>query len=572
MNNNHVTKIKFLLIILTLALTLTGCGVNTSKGFKASPDWSRGMLLGDKVKGTAGLGVDSAGEHIHLVWPRLRGRDDAILHYAQLDQNGAPVIDRDLTLPLSSPRAPRLLLSNDNTLHLFWKTRQPTGGKIELWHALLAVDGQLQSDARRVSPATSNVDSYSVAGDDEGGAALVWNDEDSGEVYALHLNAEGVTVVDATRIAAQGSSPAVRVDGNGLLHLVWREGNRFYYAAFPKAAFAPPPPIQIAQTPQGTGDSLTGPKLGLSDGWVYVLWSTLSRSGLQAGTASTQFVAFPNNAPRVAKAQPVVVSASKEEGGSDALFEASEFIHQPNPAQGERSQLAAALVVKQFRRYDAIVQVATVLFENGEYKGYQLAGKTLTLSRQPSIVADDRGNLYVIWREGSSGEKLYFAATSPQIRAVNDKFSLGDMINLGLRGGFEGLATVMFLPLALPLLVPGLLLLLLGTWITREHTLDNAAVWVLMGAAFALYHGSKLIFLPDIARYVPFSAWIDIPAGATTAVQVGVPLGSAFIAILVAETIRRRRTESALVYYFALTLGDTVLTLAVYGVLLLGAL
>ncbi len=573
MNNRYGIKIEVLLIILALALT--GCGVNTPKGFKASPDWSRGALLGEKVKGTAGLGVDSAGEHIYLVWPRLQGRDDVILHYAQLDQNGAPVIDRDLTLPLPNPRTPRLLLGNDNTLHLFWKTRQAKGGQIELWHALLTVDGQLQSNARRVSPVTSNVDSYSVAGDGEGGAALVWNDEDSGEVYALHLNAKGATVVDATRIAVQGSSPAVRVDGNGLLHLVWREGNRFYYTAFPKTAFAPPPPVQIAKVPQTIGDILVGPKLGLSDGWVYVLWSTLSRAGLQAGTASTQFVAFPNNAPQMAKVQPVIISVSEAEGSAGAPsidFEASDFVHQPNPAQGERSQLAAALVVKQFRRYNVIVQIATVLFEDGKYKGYQLAGKTLTLSRQPNIAADDRNNLYVTWREGSNGEKLYFSATAPQIRAVSDKFSLEDMINLGLRGGFEGLAAVMFLPLALPLLVPGLLLLLPGMWITRKNTLDNAALWGVMGAAFALYHGAKLVFLPDIVRYVPFSAWIDIPAGATTAVQVGVPLSIAFIAVLFAETIRRRRTESALIYYFALTLSDTTLTLAVYGVLLLGAL
>ncbi len=574
----RVTKIfwpgNLLLIILTLMLT--ACGADTAQGFKASPNWSRGALLGDKVKGTAGVSVDSAGEHIYLVWPRLQGQDTVVLHYMQLNQKGAAVVDRDLTLPLPNPRAPRLLLSNDHTLHLFWKTRSAKSGQIELWRALLTEDGQLQGAARRISPADANVDSYSIAADGAGGAIIVWNDKDSGEIFVTRLDATGQPQSEATRIAARGSSPDVRVDSQGLLHLVWREGNRFYYTAFPKTTFSPAsPPLQIARISLGTGDSLIGPKLGLSKGWVYVLWSTLSRSGLVAGTASAQFTAFPANAPKMAKARPLIISISAAEGDAGAPpvdFEASDFVHQPGTAPGEGSQLAAALLVKQLRRYDAIVQVATVLFADGQYKGYQLAGKTMTLSRQPAITGDGQGNLYVVWREGSKGEKLYFAATAPQIRAVSDKFSLGDMINLGLRGGFEGLAAVMFLPLALPLLVPGLLLLLLGTWITRKNTLDNAALWGVMGAAFALYHGSKFVFLPDIVRYVPFSAWIDIPAGATTAVQVGVPLGIAFIAVLAAETIRRRRTESALIYYFTLTLTDTVLTLAVYGVLLLGAL
>jgi len=600
LNNNHVTRTRMLqLVLLLFALTLTGCGADISKGFKASLDWSRGVLLGENIKGPAGFAVDGSGERIHLVWPRQKATEDIIIRYMQLDQTGAPVLDQDLTLPSPRPRAPRLLLTDGEALHLFWTNRLPEGGQVELWHALLGPDGQLDSDARRLSSAEDNVESYSVAGASAGGAVAVWNDEDTGEVYALRLDAEGEIAAKSTLIAATGNSPSARVDHNGQVHLIWRDEIRLLYTSFSERDSGPTEAIPITRVNVDSGGYMLGPKLGLSDGWVYVFWSILGRSGLRAGMAYTQFVSFPLGNPGPSETKTVsiasVEASSYSEGPlSDSLVSGahpqsvtyqytqlanpasdqsqSDFIHQPDPAQGQRTELAVALAVKQQLRYDEDVQTAMALFEDGEYRGYQMAGKTLSISRQPGIAADDLGNLYVIWREGVSGEQLYFAATAPQIRAVADKMSVGDMINLGLRGGLEGLAAVMFLPLALPLLVPGLILLFIVLMITNREALGDTTSWVLMVIAFALYQGSKLVFLPDIVNYIPFSAWIDIPYGWTRILQIGVPILIALIAVLVAEIIRRRRTESIMIYYFALTLTDTILTLAVYGVLLLGVL
>ncbi len=69
--------------------------------------------------------------------------------------------------------------------------------------------------------------------------------------------------------------------------------------------------------------------------------------------------------------------------------------------------------------------------------------------------------------------------------------------------------------------------------------------------------------------YVPFSAWVDIPANWEIVLRIGVPGLIFLIGIGVAER-GRRRSKSTLVYYALVSITDMVLTMGVYGVFYLG--
>ena len=114
----------------------------------------------------------------------------------------------------------------------------------------------------------------------------------------------------------------------------------------------------MAEIKTGTGDSLIGPELGLSDGWVYILWSILSQSGLEAGTARTQFVAFPPGNPEKTIPSAVILMPEEEQpyapysGGlaltqlvkpPDQAWASTDYIMQPSTMIGDNADLAVAL-------------------------------------------------------------------------------------------------------------------------------------------------------------------------------------------------------------------------------------
>jgi hypothetical protein len=88
--------------------------------------------------------------------------------------------------------------------------------------------------------------------------------------------------------------------------------------------------------------------------------------------------------------------------------------------------------------------------------------------------------------------------------------------------------------------------------------------------AILLYQVTKLLFLPTIQTYTPFSAWLDLPRSWSTALRVMVPLLIFGVAWLAAEWVRRSRTASTLAYFFVVAAVDAILTLVVYGVNYLG--
>lgn len=170
------------------------------------------------------------------------------------------------------------------------------------------------------------------------------------------------------------------------------------------------------------------------------------------------------------------------------------------------------------------------------------------------------------------GRDIYFASTSPIIRTELNRITSLDVIDLVLTGGMESLVGILFFPwIGIGWLLPGLVLVGIHKLIKDSDSISRSLLArLLLGIAILVYQGTKLLVLPSITFYVPFSAWIEIPGSWRMPLQIGVPLAILTLAFLAAWLVRRRHTDSAVMLYLVFVAVDALFTLAIYGVGFLG--
>jgi hypothetical protein len=571
--------------LLVLILALSACAPSREKGLTPSPDWSRSVQLDNTVTGSTSMLVEGAGEAIHLVWLNEISKQPGI-RYLRLDGRANPEIEKQLPVPAGQLRMPRLLPSAENSFHLVWAYRESSRHRWMLWHTRLDRSGELLGPPQQITPDEFNITNYSAAARLDGSLALVWAASGVDSLSGLQISASGKMNSDPGWIVERGTSPNLKSDSRSGLHLSWLDEGTVYYAHFEPGEVASVQGTPVARLPLFTGDSLSGPVVGLTDSWVYLIWSVQRQSGLEAGTAKTEYISFPVGQPVLANAEVVWILPLEEQPlqpyssiyqianlapPTDART-TTDYIHQPYAVEGQRAELAVALTARQQYRQDSYVQVAACIFSGGKFQGCEMASKTKNVSAEPVLATGPDGSLYTVWRQGALGKFLYFAATTPEIRAELGRLTAGDVTNTLLTAGMEGIVGLMFFPIiGFGWLLPGLLVV--GLWKIRrddDSLKKSPLTLVFLILALLVYQGVKLVTLPSITFYVPFSAWIEIPRHLWSILQVSVPLVILVLAFLVAEAVRRRRGNSAVFYYAAFAGADALLTLAVYGVTFLG--
>jgi hypothetical protein len=363
------------------------------------------------------------------------------------------------------------------------------------------------------------------------------------------------------------------------------EADRLLYTQFFVGDPTPLRGTEIAQIILGTGARLDDPVIGLSEGWVYIFWSVLNLSGLEAGTATTQFVSFPLGKPEANYPQQIGILSLETQPhqhypGMFTLSQftpaidptlSTEFVYRPVTPLTYQPELTLAVATQQEYRLDVYDQIAIGFLADGRLKGYSFCTKTLDISGDVVLSADSQGNLHVVWRDGFNGSQVFYATTAPGARENIDKLEFSDISTVVLTGGLESLTSIMLFPLALPWMLLGLVILVVWRLVRNDETLANPLSRILLFLSLAFYQASKFIIMPTIIDYVPFSAWVDIPIERHLPLRIGVPITNFVIALIVAELLRRKFTMSTLLYYIAIVIVDTVLALSIYGVNFLGA-
>jgi hypothetical protein len=574
-------------VFIFLVLFVVGCSV-APKGRKPSKDWSRGQPIGQQVSGSIGMAVEGDGQRVHLAWPVDDGQQVRI-EYVQLNNLGDVVVDKELDLPNGRLRAPQLYLRPDGNLHFIWGAR-PSGQNWSLWYSTLSPTGEILAQQQLSAP-EERVGSYVTYNDPSGGVYVAWEDDQTGAIVGQYISSEGRINQEASPITDSGTSPSLTTDSSGLGHVTWFDNQQIQYATITND-LTTQSALLITRLGLSTSVTLAGPVVGVSDSYAYIFWSVFNLTGLESGTGYTEYVAFPiEPGERVANlggvdsfSDRVLIPAIEDivyqpYAGTYAFTEigspgkpgvSSNYVFEPNSASGAGGELAVALSVKQQLRLQTVEQVNIALFEDGTLKGYQPATKTEALSQGSRLVVDDAGQLHLAWREGGQSRFVYYATTAPLARANLDSLSrdeVGDFLGTAV---IEGITGVLFFPFAFFWLVPGLIVMGIRRFMKDDAHMGEPATILFFIVAVALYQLTKLMFLPTIRNYVPFSAWIDIPNNWQPFLLLGIPVVIFLIAGTVGYLIHRK-TESALITLFGLTAVDALLTLFFYGVNILGA-
>ena len=575
-------KFPFLVILLSAVVLFSVSGCQASqKGRKPSEDWSRGVPVGVFVRGDMDMVAGEVGESVHLVWLQEEGKTPFV-HYLQLDDLAQARFDSNLDLPGEQLRRPLIEAADPSTLHLLWLSRQ--GGQREwaLYYVQLDSSAELVGEPMELATADQNITDYVTAADDQGNLFVVWKAEKDGGLYGAQISAAGQFVQEPMRLVDTGDHPFLAAGGADL-YMTWLNDGKVRFAQLAGGNLAETTGVEVANLEFGESQSLDGPVLGVTGEWAYVLWSIFYGTGLRSGSAVTEYVAFPKSDPQLSSAREVFTSTAEKQPyeAYDSAYQitqlappavtgqGSDYVYQLDPAGGREDELAVAAALNQEHRLDRYIQPAILLFKDGDFAGYQMAGKTESLSQSPILSVDDKGHLYLAWREGGQGSLAYYALTDPAGRSVLDNLSGGDIAGVLLNGGMEALAGMMFFPLAGVWLIPGFLLI--GLWHLRRGDADqvNLETIVVVLLAIAVSQSVKFSILPLISSYVPFSAWVDVAPGWEEPLRFFAPIFTLGAGLVVA-LLMRRRNPSALVFLFWVLAVDAALTLAIYGVSFLG--
>jgi len=573
------------LILLLVTLVIAGCGAgDTPAGRIPSPDWSRGLPITDNVGGTPGMLVQEGGRVVHFAWPTASD-DLAHIHYQQLNETAEVLVDLDLDLPDGRHRGPRLAPAGDDQVQIIWGVRLPGSRGWTLWQALLDQSGNFVGQPGPISPEEMSVGDYTIAHNQNGETIVIWENNPAQGFWAVRITPDGL-LSDPVQLTDSGESPGAYLEEDNTLLLAWLEELEIKYAVFPAGESSRSEGQGVARL-EGIVANVQDPVVGVAGDWVYILWSVFARTGLESGTGWTEYIAFPKGEPAAVNPTRVWMLGEEEQPYTayDGAYElsvlapavtspalTSSYILEPDTATGRDNELAVAISMMQEFRLQEIVQMAVLLFNDGEFDGYQMAGKTDNFSMDGILQSDPEGYMYMSWREGT-GRQLFFASTEPELHDQLNRFGSADFFQALIGGGLEAVTGALFFPLSMIWFVPGALLL--GIWKLRrdDETVQDAGSRILLVVAILLYQGTKILFMPTITTYIPFSAWLDVPSGLGTMLQIMVPLLTFGLGILVAELNRRRRPDMSSIVYFFIACGiDAILTLMIYGVNFMGVL
>ena len=571
-------------LFFAFSVFLAACTLDQeARGKKASPDWSRALPLEGMPVGGMDLGLDEG--HLHVVWPEREGNETRV-RYTRLDFPAEVRDTRLLDVGEEVPRYLRLLPLSGGRYVLLWASRLPGTGPWGLRALLLDSGGQPQGSVSPLLSPEREVAHFDAVALPGGEVFLVWSQYVPGGVFAARWNPMTGVLSPPERLAAEGEAPAVQVGRDGVVHLAWRSGQDIWYAALTADDASVEPPVVVARTPAGTGTSVSPVVIGLSQGRVYLFWAVLNRSGMEAGTGYTAYVSFLCGEAQRGVPQRILIAAAEEPPyqpvdvwtGITVLAPpvpqaaGSDFILSPAVPRGEQDVMLLALSVRQAYRLDAHQQIALGVLRDGAFEGYAFVTRSQQLSDEPHIALDAGGYTHLLWREGAFGQRVFYATNEPEARAELDALTSADFLNALLEGGLESLTSMLLLPIiGFGWLLPGLALL--GVWklVRDDESIHGWASRFVLAVALGVYQAVKWISLPSMVVYVPFSAWLDVPPAWHTPLQIGVPVFTLLAGIVVASRVARRQNPSTVLFYLVVGLVDALLTLSVYGVILLGA-
>ena len=391
------------------------------------------------------------------------------------------------------------------------------------------------------------------------------------------------------------------------LHAIWLQGSAgstqhdFFYANYPAGSFIPNQEKQVHSTILSISSGLFGPQLGLDQSGAYLVWTEVIRTGLQAGDISAYAInipfdrgkgdlgtfaridlLFPNgyklNYQDAQQEGQILNSGERAYAeGQNVPVNATQLVDLA-PASKQQGEMVVAFRARlPYLSNREANQVGLLFMGPGDEFSYQLLSFSPAISELPALFVDEQNYLHVTWlEEPLEGDyRLYYATTEPTTRSILDTFSSQDYLVLGEQVVFGMFSGMLLIPFPLFWLMAPLAVVFITGFLRRgEKNLRDPGTLLSLALGLGAYIRLKLISLPGLTNYVPFSAWVPhISEDWAGALRVGVPLGIGVLG-LIAAYLRtyRRQNNSPLFFFLIYTLVDGVLTMAIYGVIFYGAI
>ncbi len=586
----------FALALSFAAVMMTACGGPEELIWLKSPGWSRAVFLGKTAfNDPVPIALDENGDVYFALFEKGEELTTAHFRIKALDRNADTLWERTLTdIPLQGPDSTQLLW-DEGGLRLFWIEQE------RLYGLDLQTDGRPFSDPVLLSGGQP-VGSYDVAADSKGNLTL-W--------YAGTREAPGVYALTSF----DGSSPPVRIDPEGVriqlryaqndtLHTSWAHyplgygTSEILYAAYPAGVdWGADRYSVVYERAVSPTNSLKGPALGVDETDIYLFWTVVIRTGMEAGAVQTEYVYFPH-------AQPAAVSRPQSIAMPSVYYLEHERLPNARLSAGERVDLQDANIPRTVELQEITpdtrtteelaisfrsptqhlwrkerYQINVAYFRNGSPSSYQPLSFTPALSTAPNLISSDKSHLYITWLEKQQADwySVYFASTSPAVKSALSRSTGRELLQLVAQISFGLLVGILLAPIGAVVwsLAPMFLLLISAPLRNLGSSRTRMAFTVIsVLGAVAVYWVGKFATLPGMMDYVPFSAWIPtISLALGNILRRVVPVLILGLAAAVAWNYTFRRSHRSTLYFLLIYIGiDALLTAAIYAVLIYGAI
>jgi len=582
---------KVAIALVFLSIMLVGCVAQPDRLWLNSPDWSRAQLIGNtRINDPVHVATDD-NHSTYLFF--IQSRDDRpfprVIAYTD---NGKLIWDRSYDEhDLQLPAEPQITWDGGKLL-LFWVD------DYHLYGASMDTDGEW-IDTPAVISGSELVGSVASAVDGDGSLS-VWFSKPF-EQPGLFSIRDPLETPLLELVDSQGTDPELIYDDQGTLHAIWarrlNEGgiNDFIYGIYPSGMYEPGLSRDLISPAAYGTNILEGPHLGVDAEYTYVFWSITFYSGPEAGTVRAQYIFLPRGEyGPVSTARNLSVPWSYDldsEEPAEAALEAGRrvilepgfkgggsYLIQINPNHRYADELVFSFQARLgylMRKVQS--QVSVAFLDDGSTSSYQQLSFSQSQSSSPFVISDERGYLHLSWLEKGEvpGWAIYFASSAPGFVKSFGGLSLDDIGRVAVEVLFGLVIGAALIPVAIAWILPSSVGLFLSLRIT--DWLDLHADWVKyasLSLAIILLWVVKFGILPGITSYVPFSAWIPfLPASLAAILRIAVPIFILSLGLIGAWRFTRSSEEKPIVqFFFAYCVIDGVLSMAVYGVLILSAI
>jgi hypothetical protein len=567
-----------------LALASAGCALTPSHTPRASAQWSNGRLVGmGSLNNPVALQVDERGNSF-MVWVGLEHE----LQFAHLDERAEVMARRRLDLHSDSPLTPQMLLDSAGQLHLAWLDKRDRS--LQLVYARLSTDGEVIQGPTVLSEPEQRAAHVAMALNAPGRTMeIFWSDNVSTRPGCYHtaLDWSGTVVVPAHLLIPDGILPAAQCDQEGFVHLAWREDPQqrnpeFHYAVYDPQRqalgadlLAGEPVAQAALIGRPTaGVTFEGPWLGLDESSVYLAWVLEVR---EAGDAMdfTFYQAFsrPALGERQAGAAfdyplPSVGGQAVHLQGVDPRLTGHPRFLAGDPA---RQVLAFFTQVSGPGNLETL-QIGVSDLQAGQVKGQEIINASRGASLQPSVATDGQTNLHASWIDtaGFRRYQVVYASTSAQAKSTLNRITAYEVADTVFSAVMRVFSAALFVPLVLSWVFIPIGWLVVFVLTTHQFEISDPRGPLAVGAAMLLHLGAKLLFSPGLLNAVPFGSLFSPSAGLFLGRWVlPMVLAMASAGLLWLDQ-RRRQSRSVFTAYFIYAAVDSLLTLLIYVVPVMG--